>query len=601
MKLTKDLIRKIIGPDVRVTSLLFGEFKVVLPTGSRMVISAKEFKDMRGGADLYDAAVRLAVALGWPNLVTNGARIEEVAHMMLSGQKVGLPVNAGGTKKFFGLVEDPPPALPQPSGVFGSQGLGWAVADLSAARLLGWKYGQGLRIGSCWDNGEPLRYAGEDAENSVLGFGPPGSGKGVAFQCPQILETAGGPGVRGKSSFTVDPSGQLFAVCAGELIRSGVRVLAVMFTKGLPADVVALAKRTRCLNVMDMLYPLDEDFDGDRAEISQLLWPDDNSADRFWALSGRNLTTLLIGCVKIFAHPSEQNLTEVYHKLGDIFNYARDIMQRPNLPRSIETPLRTWFVPGAETNKTLLSVLETAKAELAWLGDEAIQTVVRTSSFSWDELKNSPRPTAVFWLLPVNKLESHKRFLTLGTGAALMGLGKSERGRNQVLLTVDEAALAGKLPLLQRGFAESRKRGCQLSVWYQNIHQAEALFGKAWMNMLSGADIHIYLRPRDLASAEFISAQIGNRSEIVPHFSHSPERSGKTQESVTFNEHNRPVMFPHDVMALPDGAAICIAPGRSKNALQVWARPWFDCPDLKSKGGSDPYHKHRSTKGGHKA
>jgi type IV secretory pathway TraG/TraD family ATPase VirD4 len=433
-----------------------------------------------------------------------------------------------------------------------------------------------------------------------VGFGPPGSGKGVAYECPMILETAGGPGVRGKSSFTIDPSGQLFAVCARELIRCGVRVLAVMpFTKGLPSDVVELAKRTRCLNVMDMLNPLDEDFDGDRAEISQLLWPDDTGADRFWALSGRNLTTLLIGCVKLFAHASEQNLTEVYHKLGDIFNYAREIMQRPNLPRSIETPLRTWFAPGAEMNKTLLSVLETAKAELAWLGDEAIQTVVRTSSFSWDELKNSPRPTAVFWLLPVNKLESHKRFLTLGTGAALMGLGKSERGRNQVLLTVDEAALAGKLPLLQRGFAESRKRGVQLSVWYQNIHQAEALFGKAWLNMLSGSDIHIYLRPRDLGSAEFISAQMGQRGEIVPHFSHSPGRGGKTQESVTFNEHNRPVMFPHDVMALQDGAAICIAPGRSKNALQIWARPWFDCPDLKNKGGVDPYHKHRS-KGGHK-
>jgi type IV secretory pathway TraG/TraD family ATPase VirD4 len=117
---------------------------------------------------------------------------------------------------------------------------------------------------------------------------------------------------------------------------------------------------------------------------------------------------------------------------------------------------------------------------------------------------------------------------------------------------------------------------------------------------LSGSDIHIYLRPRDLASAEFISAQMGNRSEIVPHFSHSPGRGGKTQESVTFNEQNRPVMFAHDVMSLPNGAAICIAPGRSKHALQIWARPWFDCPDLKHKGGLDPYHRHRSANGGHK-
>jgi hypothetical protein len=57
-------------------------------------------------------------------------------------------------------------------------------------------------------------------------------------------------------------------------------------------------------------------------------------------------------------------------------------------------------------------------------------------------------------------------------------------------------------------------------------------------------------------------------------------------------------MFPQDIMALPNhpeggSAAILIAPGRSRNALQIWARPWFACPDLKDKGGIDAYHRHR--------
>ena len=63
---------------------------------------------------------------------------------------------------------------------------------------------------------------------------------------------------------------------------------------------------------------------------------------------------------------------------------------------------------------------------------------------------------------------------------------------------------------------------------------------------------------------------------------------------MSFAEQGRPVLFPQDIMNLPKQTAIVIAPGRSKNALRIWARPWFDCPDLKDKGGIDAYHRHRS-------
>jgi type IV secretory pathway TraG/TraD family ATPase VirD4 len=299
--------------------------------------------------------------------------------------------------------------------------------------------------------------------------------------------------------------------------------------------------------------------------------------------------------VKLYEHPAQQNLCEVYHKLGDVFGYASSLMGNPDMPRTISTPLRRWAAAGAERDRTLRSIVETALADLWWLGDEAIERMLRTSSFAWNDLKDSPRPVAVFVLLPVNKLGSHKALLGLCAGAALMGLGKTGRGRHRVLFTVDEAALLGHMPILQRAFAESRKRGITLSVWYQNYHQAESIYGPAWKNQLSGSDLQVWLRPRDLASATLISSEIGNYTEVIPHFSH-----GGGRESVSFSEQGRPVLFPQDILALPDHpsgrgtAAILIAPGRSKNALKIWARPWFDCPDLKHRGGVDAYHRHRS-------
>jgi type IV secretory pathway TraG/TraD family ATPase VirD4 len=591
-RLTARLIVKHFGRKARIRGRLLGGYLVRMPNGGRVVVTSKGWRDLRGGADLWDAVVGLYGELGGRGVAVFGP-IEDIAHGMLAGYKLGIPVEAGETKRFFGLLKTPPPVLPCPSGVHGSQGLDSSAAALRTAGLLGPRRGQGIRVGACWDTGDALRYAGDDAENSIIGFGPPGSGKGVCFQIPAALEFSG-------SQVLVDPSGQIFMTCAAELGRRGFRLIPIMpFAEGFPAEVAELVKQTRCLNPMDALT-LGESFDADRAELAQLLKPEEKGAggDPFFSLSSRGLITMLIGCVKLHSHPAEQNLCEVYHKLADVFSYARSLVGKPGMPRSIATPLRRWAAPGAETDRTLRSIVETALAELSWLGDASIERVLRTSSFAWDDLKQGPHPVAVFVLLPVNKLESHKPFFTLCCGAALMGLSKTERGRHPVLLTVDEAALLNYMPMLQRAFAESRKRGIQLSVWFQNIHQAEAIYGPAWRNMLSGSDLQIHLRPRDLASAEFLSHEIGNYSEVIPHFSHGEGPDGKPKESVGFGEQGRPVLFAQEIMALPNhpsggSAAILIAPGRSRNALKIWARPWFQCPDLRHKGGVDAYHRHR--------
>jgi type IV secretory pathway TraG/TraD family ATPase VirD4 len=588
----KQLCREYFGPNASISRRLTG-YRITLPSGSSAFFTNERFSDVQGGLEIWQPVIAVSGAL-W-GTVAVGDTVENIARAMLCGQKLGIPVVPKGRTSWFGFVTDPPPAIPSPSGAYGDQVLDRSAARLRAAGLLGARYGDGIRFGSCWDTGEPLRYAGDDAENSIIGFGPTGSGKGVAEQVVALLEFTG-------SSFNIDPSGQLFMTVAPELLRRGIRVVPLMpFAEGFPPEVGTLAKQTRCLNPMDVLIPGSESFDADRAELGQLLKPqqEGTAQDPFFVLSGRGLTTLAIGCVKLYAHPSDQNLSEVYHKLGDFFRYARSLIGKSGMPRTISTPLRRWAAPMAEMDKTLRSIVETALADTAWLGDVAIERTLRTSSFAWKDLKDGDRPVAVFALLPVNKLESHKPLLTLLAGAALMGLSKSGRGKHRVLFTVDEAALLGYMPILQRGFAEARKRGVTLSVWFQNFHQAEAIYGPSWKNMLSGSDLQIWLRPRDLASAQFISAQIGNFTEVIPHFSHSPEPNGGYRETVGFGEHGRPVLFPQDILALPNhpegkgSAAILIAPGRSKNALQIWARPWFDCPDLKGKGGIDAYHQHR--------
>ena len=75
-------------------------------------------------------------------------------------------------------------------------------------------------------------------------------------------------------------------------------------------QVAALAKQTRLVNPMDALVPGSESFDADSAELAQqLLKPEEKctGGDPFFSLSGRALITLLIGCAKLYEHPSHQN------------------------------------------------------------------------------------------------------------------------------------------------------------------------------------------------------------------------------------------------------------------------------------------------------
>jgi type IV secretory pathway TraG/TraD family ATPase VirD4 len=324
---------------------MFGGYKIRTKTGGTAILTSSGFMDIKGGNDLYEGVTRLGTAL-WGQITASGS-IQHIAHSVAAGQTLNVSVEAAESKRFFGLIKDPPPALPRASGAHGSQGISWTDAELRAAGLLGAGFGEGIRIGASWDSGTPLRYAGEDAENSIIGFGPSGSGKGVCFQIPAGMEFNG-------SQVIIDPSAQLFSAIAPELIRRGFRVLPIMpFAEGFPSEIVALVKRTRCLNPMDALTPASESFAGHCAQLAQLLKSEEKGTggDPFFTLSGRNLVTQLIGCVKLFSHPSEQNLCEVYHKLGDVFSYAREIMAKPNLPRFISTPLRRWFAPSAETNK----------------------------------------------------------------------------------------------------------------------------------------------------------------------------------------------------------------------------------------------------------
>jgi hypothetical protein len=96
--------------------------------------------------------------------------------MGLFGPKIYKPEN---------LTYVPPP---KPSGVHGTQKLARTDKELRAAWLLGHGWGKGIPVLESVESGQVLRYRGE---NSLVCFGPPGSGKFTDLQARCVIECAG--------------------------------------------------------------------------------------------------------------------------------------------------------------------------------------------------------------------------------------------------------------------------------------------------------------------------------------------------------------------------------------------------------------------------
>lgn len=506
----------------------------------------------------------------------------------------------------FGTNEGITP--PPPSGNFGTQDVAWHDAELKAAGLIGAPYGHGIRCGYSWEasiNGggtkTVVRYCGE---NSLIGFGPPGAGKGTDFQIPAIIEFGSGGGAdTGGSMIVVDPSGQLTA-CTIEEVRKRARVIVLApFSEGLPPGLTELIGVSRGYNPMPILLdPSSQSFESNASLLAEMVIPDEtgrqSSESKFFVGRARGLVAGVMMQLMLNYPPEQQNLAEVCRIImgRKIFAFARAAMLQAG-NRFVKDRLAPYARPDAPGDKTINSILGTADNGLEFLSDRAVSRVVRTSSFRFADLKEGPRPTVVYVVLPVSRLDSSGWFRML-VGAGLMELNATPRGKWPVMMMVDEAALLGRLSLIQRAYAESRKRGVQLYCWFQNTNQAASIYGDPdWKNMLSGSDIQLILPPRDLSTAK-LASELGGQKTVVTHnysYSDDPRSANGVRGNLGFGEVGRDVYTPHEVMALGRHAALLFAPALSKNIIQIYRAPYWQDRELKKRVGDDPYHQHKKS------
>lgn len=135
--------------------------------------------------------------------------------------------------------------------------------------------------------------------------------------------------------------------------------------------------------------------------------------------------------------------------------------------------------------------------------------------------------------------------------------------KNRLWFIIDELPSLHKQESFLKALAEIRKTGGCIAVGVQNIPQLQTLYGYAETKSLTSLfNTKVIFRNGDPESAKHISQMLGEQEvkEVVEGISFG-EHSMRDGVSLNEQKHMKPVVTPHDIMALNDLEAYLKLPG----------------------------------------
>jgi type IV secretion system protein VirD4 len=166
--------------------------------------------------------------------------------------------------------------------------------------------------------------------------------------------------------------------------------------------------------------------------------------------------------------------------------------------------------------KTLSSVLQTARSSLsAWTG-ERIGQVTRKSDWSPLDLRGGTNPTIYIYMRP-NEVDSYLSLLRVFIGQHIRMLTAGAvppRGSPPVLFMLDELPRLRYMPPVDEALNIGRKYGLRLWMFAQSLGQLQNAYENA-DGMMGSCVVRIFMNPSGAdGSAEKLSEQLGNIDSV---------------------------------------------------------------------------------------
>jgi type IV secretion system protein VirD4 len=347
-----------------------------------------------------------------------------------------------------------------------------------------------LYIGS-FPDGSMLSYSGD---GSMVTIAPPGSGKTQCHVVPNLLVWTG-------PAIVLDVSGDIYEHSAAWRAANVGPVY--KFSPLNPEDSHKFNPLTFVRQEPDYIWE-------DSRLLAELMIVPSGAADPFWENEARTVLTAAIAYVCYAKSPAERPM---YSVLDVLFGGKPwDDMIR-GLKMAVDVRVMTQHATSLSSmnEKTLSSVLQTARSSLsAWTG-ERIARVTAQSDWNPLDLRSGTNPTIYISVRP-NEVEAYLSLLRVFIGQhirVLTGGPVPPRDAPPILVMLDELPRLRYMAPVDEALNIGRKYGLRLWMFAQSVGQFQESYPNA-DGMLGSCAVRIYMNPSGAdGQAERLSEELG--------------------------------------------------------------------------------------------
>lgn len=441
-------------------------------------------------------------------------------------------------------------------------------------------------------------------------FGPPGSGKGVAFVYNAI-------NTWDSSMVVLDRKGSLHAMASGFLEKSKYRVL-----RWAPLD----PNNTIGINILDAIRVGTPFEVGDSINFAKAMIPTTGGGEHtfFTDAAARLLAGVVLYTVmKCRAEGKRATLADLVGMFGaahgsnlDLYNAMLNNELGP--AENGEKTAHPWIkemgsvaLKGSKSERTDANIFETAFQKLFAATDPQVQAATKESDFHLEDLMNGPEKIALFLVLPPGESDTQRlsgiftTILSMMIEVPMRREIRPENGNTKIphdrplMMLLDEIGNVGRINSLPGALTQLREYGVKIIGIWQSLTQITKNYGPN-NPILGASEIQMSFAPNDKETADWLSGRLGKATINLVNTQMSGHRFGWGMHNVSqsIETRQRDLMTPDETMRLPgpkkDSNNKVMSPGqiliikRGEQPIRATQALWWEIPAIAARASISP-------------
>lgn len=340
-------------------------------------------------------------------------------------------------------------------------------------------------------------------QRHFLSIAPTRSGKGTTLIIPNLLNYAG-------SCIVIDPKGENAFLTAKRRRDMGQRVYILDPWNEVNrryGDLAGEREEISCFNPLSILDPASDHYTDDLAYLADALIITE-SKDPFFDDSARDLMAgLMAYCVETVGKDAATLAMVRMHLTKSASEVAATAKNAQKL--NAESAACRKLGRFAEESRTNDSIISTALTQTIFLDSKPLGESLSSSDFAFDDLTTG-EPTTIYLVLPVDKLQTHGRWLRLMISIAIRTVARNAKPLPlPVLFLLDEFGTIGRLSAIAQAYG--LMSGLQMCIWafIQDLVQLRRDYSQDWETFISNAEAVTFFQIMDHFTADYVSKLLG--------------------------------------------------------------------------------------------